>query len=362
MAAKKKYPCTVDNCISLRGPYQYRVQIRRRGFKIDTMTFETIDEARLYRDKILSDINTGGYKSTNKAKHTSLRDLLIWYTSEIVPSLCVSNEYVKQLQSRILHINNYDVADIMLLDLQSKHLQYYRDARLKEGRKRKTIKEDLAEICRAINWGIDEYDINLPYGNPVDVKRLLKRLKNDAFVREPIRTEGLETILLKACSEYGDGHTLHDIVNLGLRTGMRRGQLVKLLWENIFLDDHIAKVINKNRKRDNIQLIDVVLSDAAVEVLKNIGEKKTGKVFCYTSPATVTKALERIRNKAEYKAIPDFELITPHILRHTAAFRLKQSGVSKDVAKLVTGHSSDSIFENYGKLQASDVAGKIPNV
>jgi len=361
--AKKKYPQTVDRMISLRGPYQYKIQIRKRGVETITATFETIEEARLFRDQKLLDIQIGTNRPTQKAQHMTLGELLELYAKEVVPSLCTNETSCRQLQSRIRYIKNYKVADVVMMKLNKGHLQLYRDVRLKiDTCRRKTVKEDLSEIRRVIDYAMDEEGINLPHGNPVNVRKLLKRVQNDAVERKAIRSADLEATLLKACSKYGDKHTLHDLVNLGLRTGMRRGQLVHLLWENIFLDESIALVINKNRKRDNKELIEVVLTKAAVEILSDIGEKRKGKVFCYTHPCTVTTALARIRAKPEYRKIPDFELITPHVLRHTAAFRLKGSGISNEMAMLVTGHKSYKVFDDYGKMKARDVVGKIPNI
>ena len=142
---------------------------------------------------------------------------------------------------------------------------------------------------------------------------------------------------------------------------MRGLPLVHLLRENIYLDESNAYDVNKDRQTDNESLEGIPLSSAAVSVVKRIGIKSSGKVFCYTSPDTVTKAIARIRSKDEYKHIPDFEFVTPQVLRHTVVYKLKRAGVSKEVAKLVTGHKTDQMYGHYGKLDASDVAGSIPD-
>jgi len=356
-----RYPRTIEKNIMMIGPYQYRVQIRKKGYSIATQTFEAFDDALAYRDKILMDIRRGEYKSSVEAKHTTLGDVLQRYASEVVPKVTTEEKYARQLKSRLLKIKSYAIGDVALSELDVIHLQSFRDIRRSEGRKRKTLKEDLSEIKRVIEYARHEWHIYMPKGNPVDVKLLLLHIANDAKKRRPIKSEGLEAVLLKACSEYGDKHTLHDVVELGLKTGMRRGQLVHLLWENIYLDESIAYVVNKDRKTDNESLVGIPLSSAAVSVLKRVGVKPSGKVFCYTSPDTVTKAIARIRAKDEYKDIPDFEFITPHVLRHTVVHKLKKAGVSKEVAKLVTGHKTDQMYGHYGKLDASDIAGSVPD-
>jgi len=355
--AKRKYPKTIDKNIMLVGPYQYRVQIRKKCYNIATETFETFDEALEYRDKILLDIRRGEHKSNTEAKHTTLGDLLLRYANEVAPRVSTEEKYARQLKSKLMKIKSYPIGDVLLSKLDVIHLQSFRDARRNEGRKRKTIKEDLSEINRVIKYAQHEWHIYMPHGNPVDVNLLLKHIANDAKRRKPIKSDDLEQKLLEACAEYGDKHSLHDIVEFGLKTGMRRGQLVKLLWENIYLDDHIAYIVNKDRKSDNEQLVGVPLTDAAISVLKRIGEKKEGRVFSYAHPDSVTKALARVRSK--HADIPDFEFITPHVLRHTVVYKLKKAHVSKEVAKLITGHKTDQMHALYGKLDAGDVAGTI---
>lgn len=357
-----KCPYTVEKNIIMVGPFQYRVQIRKRGFKVPSETFETLDGAINNRDSILNSIREGTYKDASEAKHRTLGYFLGRYIDEVATKITTTDKYCRQLQSRLRCIKNREIGSVPMFELAGIHLRFYREQRKvevspKTGKtiSRKTLKEEFSEISRVIEYACLEWDLHLPSGNPVNVNVLMKHIANDAKQRQPIRSDDIEGKLLSACKEYGDKHTLYNLVDLGLRTGLRRTQLVELLWENIYIDEHIAHVKNKNEKRDGQPLVAVKLSAAAVTILNRIGFKTSGKVFFYTSPDTVTKAFGRIRKKDEFKDIPEFEFITPHTLRHTAVHRLKKAGTDRQQAKLVTGHQSDQMYAHYGKMTAHDI-------
>ena len=71
--------------------------------------------------------------------------------------------------------------------------------------------------------------------------------RNVASAVRPPKIEGREIEMLTA-AQIGDvlakleGHTLYPIVALALATGMRRGELLALRWEDIDLDDTMLKV------------------------------------------------------------------------------------------------------------------------
>ena len=349
---KAKRICKSESNLSYIGPFQYKVTIRRRGFPTICKTYDDIYEALQFRDKTNTDMRLGTHQDSSTAKKTILGEILDRYATEVVPIITSTEKYSRQLQSRIRNISSQPIGQVLLAELGPAHLQAYRDTRRQQV-KRKTVKEELSEISRVIEYARHEWHIHLPQGNPVNVKLLLKHIPNDRTERQPIRSTELEQQLLDSCSEYGDKHSLRDLVELGLRTGMRRTQLVNLNWEHIYLDEKIAYVHNKDRRNDGQEFIQVPLLPEAITVLNRIGPKKTGSVFIYSSPDSVTKALARVR--AKHVDIPDFELITPHTLRHTVVHRLKKAGIPSEVAKLVTGHKTDQMHTHYGKLQAKDV-------
>jgi hypothetical protein len=71
--------------IRKRGPKQWHVQIRKRGYPTQTNTFETEDEARQWATVIESEMIRGVFISRSEAQSTTIRELLERYEQEIVP-------------------------------------------------------------------------------------------------------------------------------------------------------------------------------------------------------------------------------------------------------------------------------------
>ncbi len=353
---RAKRICETERNLDYVGAFQYKATIRRRGFSTASKTFDDVDAACDWRNRKLHEMNSGQYVDERAAKTTTLASILKRYAKEVAPLITSREKYARQLSSKLHKIADRPIGDVLLAELAPAHLQAFRDERKQEVR-RKTLKEDLSEISRVIEYARFEWHLSMPQGNPVNVKLLLKHIPNDRVERKPIRSDSLIEKLLIACGKYGDGHSLKDLVELGLETGMRRTQLVELLWENIFLDEKIAYVINKDRRSDGQALVGIPLLPKAVDVLRRIGEKNSGKVFIYNDPSSVTKAMSRVRLRN--KDIPDFELITPHVLRHTMIHKMKKQGVPSEIAKVVTGHKTDQMHNHYGKLTAEDVVEMI---
>jgi integrase len=118
------------------------------------------------------------------------------------------------------------------------------------------------------------------------------------------------------------------------------------------------KVRNKDRKRDGNTLRDVPLGKRALDVLERIGIQDEGPVFpVYSKPDSVTRALARVRK--DHPDIPEFEFITPHVLRHTAVTRAQQKGLSPAQVQAMSGHKTTQMLDNYTHLQAQDVVDLI---
>jgi hypothetical protein len=74
----------VDRNIYKRGPYQFQVKIRRNGENIN-QTFETLAQARKFRDVTLGKVLAHDYRDTTKERRTILRALLERYETEVTP-------------------------------------------------------------------------------------------------------------------------------------------------------------------------------------------------------------------------------------------------------------------------------------
>lgn len=145
-----------------------------------------------------------------------------------------------------------------------------------------------------------------------------------------------------------------------LFTGIRRGELLALKWEDINFKDKTMtisknlvrsrgqgknKLIIKSTKTENIRIIP--LSDIVLEALKEHQEKMQAEgkygtdkpVFCtrngnYIFPDRLNEKYERILKKAGLE--PDENI---HALRHTFATRALQAGVNLKIIQKLLGHA-----------------------
>jgi len=350
---RAKRICQSEQNLSYVAKLQYKVTIRKKGFGTACKTFDDVDDAVAWRNIKIREMQTGQFRDEKKARTTTLADILKRYANEVVPIITTSETSAKKLVHRINKLSERAIGEITLDKLHPVHIQSFRDERKLEV-KRKTLKEDLSEISRVIEYARFEWGITMTQGNPVNVKLLLKHVPADHKTRQPIKSPAIEKKFIQACEDYGDGHTLRDLVEFALETGMRRTQLISLRWENIDFDRRIAKVLNKDRKNDGQEYIEVPLLLDAIKVLNKIGVKDKGAVFAaFSDPASVTRAMARVRE--QNKHIKEFADITPHTLRHTMVHKLKKKGVRPEIAKIITGHKTDQMHAHYGKLDAEDV-------
>jgi integrase len=145
--------------------------------------------------------------------------------------------------------------------------------------------------------------------------------------------------LLAACGESRNSD-LTDLVEFALFTGLRRGEVLDLMWERV---DRARGVIlldvTKSGKRR-----EVPLNSRADAVLARRGSKSSGLVFGTRKWDHFRSAWERAVDRAK---LLDFHF---HDLRHTFASWAVQRGASLQEVKDLLGHRSLAMTLRYGHL------------
>ncbi len=154
-----------------------------------------------------------------------------------------------------------------------------------------------------------------------------------------------EKQLLAACSER-----MKPIVLCGLHTGMRRGEILGLKWEDVDLDQGLLRVrLTKNKKTRYIPINPVVR-----ELLKSLPRWDDGP-HVFANPDThqrwhdVKVAWQYTVRRSKVK---NFRF---HDLRHTFASRLVQKGVPLQVVQELLGHGSIIMTQRYAHLAPGDL-------
>lgn len=205
-----------------------------------------------------------------------------------------------------------------------------------------TLNRELASLKSALNRAVEW---SLLDENPA---KHVKAIKDDAGKRARYLDKKERKRLhkaLKACeSPY-----LPVMVNLILHTGLRRGEVFSLCWEDIDLDAPILHVRAANAKSSKDRYIP--LNKNAVTLLKGWrlrSGNREGLVF--RNPAgyqlrDIKRQWIKLMKAAE---ISDFRF---HDLRHDFASRLVQASVDLYRVKDLLGHSTITLTERYSHLQ-----------
>jgi integrase len=365
--------------IRKRGPYQWEVQIRRKGYPAQSKTFNTKVEADAWAAMIESEMARGVWISRSESEETTLEEALERYENEILPAKkgaepersVIRTWKTLKLGKRVLaSIRSADVAAV-----RDEWLKLYKPATVL---RRLAILSHLFSIARK-EWGMESLS------NPVELVR--KPQPNNARTR---RIAVVEQAAEGSATEVGDSDRRADggelervvaasgsallpsIVCVAVETAMRRGEIVDLRWEHIDLKRRVAHL----PATKNGSARDVPLSTSAVATLQALRDKRgdrdarvTGRVFNIRSDA-VTRAFERAVARArkfyldecrEAKQRPDERLLTDlrfHDLRHEATSRLASIFPMHELTK-ITGHKDPRMLMRYYHPRAEDLAKRL---
>lgn len=141
-------------------------------------------------------------------------------------------------------------------------------------------------------------------------------------------------------------------VVLMLGTGVRVGEVATLLHDDVDLDARSVRVIGKGSRERQVYLSSdwiVGLIRAQLKTRFNLDIRHQNLLF-NRNGATMTTASVRSRVCKELKLAGIDEHITPHILRHTAATQLIDSGVDIRFVQRLLGHASLTTTEQYTRV------------
>ena len=236
----------------------WRVRIRRRGLPLVSKVFKAKADAQTWAFKTERSMELGFLSPDHDCP---LKELLERYRREITPT----KNGATQENTRIKKLCKHPIARIRLSNLTSNDIAKFRDERL-ETVSGSTVTKELSLISHAIKTAMREWGFNLP-SNPVD--NVNKPPVNKP--RDRRLEEGEEDRLLQTCKQSSN-HWFLPLVQVALETGMRRGELLSLEWDNVHLDKSWVHLpITKNGDSR-----DVPLSSKAREILSSLPRDISG--------------------------------------------------------------------------------------
>ena len=353
-----------------RGQFQWRAQVRRKGYPTLSKTCDTKAEAEAWANMIESEMSRGVWVSRVEAESTTLAELLGRYEREIVPG-----KKGKAQELSVLNIwRGTDVARRTVAGVRGADVAELRDEWLKEF-KPATVLRRLSVLSHVFNVARREWRMESVV-NPVELVR--KPSFNNARTR---RVELRAKVKGKAAQSEVDfviaatgSSTLPAVITLAVETAMRRSEIAGLCWEHIDLKRRVAHL----PATKNGDARDVPLSSKATAALATLFPSKVkakpvkpmhGPVFSLRADA-ITRAFERAvaraRRRYEEACEESGKEVEPlflvdlrfHDLRHEATSRLAVIYQLHELAK-VTGHKDPRMLLRYYHPRAEDLAKRL---
>lgn len=221
------------------------------------------------------------------------------------------------------------IGDKGISEITSWYIEQYKSQRKQDGIKPSTINRELTVLRSMFNRAIDWEDA---ITNPVKGVKKAKPLKADEYEREPkyIPAEVFDKI---SSAAYPN---LRAFITVARHTGMRAGEILKLLWEDINFEREQIYI----RDTKNFTQRIVPINAEVRETLSSL-PRDNNRVFKYMNKDTVgntwRKALKRAR-------ISGYRV---HDMRHSFITDLVTKGVDPYTVMEITGHKDTRMLKRY---------------
>lgn len=280
-------------------------------------------------------IERGVFGSIEPSEVT-LGELLQRYSEEITPA----KRGAETEQRRLNRLINDSISDYSIEQLTSKTLASFRDRRLLDGQR--ACEYDLILIRHCLKVAMSEWGLMLSV-NPVDqIKKPPSPKSRDR------RLDDGEYERLEQASEMTKNQHIWPIVVFAIETGMRRGEILGLTWDNIDLKRRTVFLpLTKNGSSR-----EVPLSTKAVCVLQQQRTRTGISPFPVNSNA-FRLAWDRLRGRA---GLNDLRF---HDLRHEAISRFFEMKLTIPEVALISGHKDVKMLFRYTHLRVDSVVSKL---
>jgi integrase len=301
-------------------------------------------DAEAYLGKVLAAKREGRYFDVfdvKKETQVTFNELADQYVENYRTQRCFS-----RLKYYLVGIYREAFGDRRLASITYLDLETFRNQRkgtpLRNGKPRTdaTVNREMSTLRHMFNKAVEWEMLGV---NPFLKGSKLMLKENNHRLR--FLTEGEIEALLKACEDLkAQTPHLRPIVEVALVTGMRRGELLGLKWEQI-RNGFIYLTETKSGKARQIPVNDRL--DAVLRDLRRKNHLKSEYVFCDPQGRRFHEVKRSFASACRRAGIGDFRF---HDLRHTFASHLVMNGVSLKAVQELLGHSDLTMTMRYAHL------------
>jgi integrase len=272
-------------------------------------------------------------------------DLLKRYLDEVTPTK-------RGRVDEAIRVRNFlkqPFASVTLNDVTASMFSAYKDKRLNEV-KPSTVRRELAILRSIINYGIREWGVSITE-NPISKIAI----PSDGKSRTR-RVDPEELDLLLSLSETRRAPFLFFGITIALETGMRRGELLSVLWSDLDLSRSLLRI--RTTKNGHERVIPLSMkATKAFEELKALSAEESGQILPL-SPNAFRLAWQRLKQEASGQ-LPTITSLRFHDFRHEAISRFFEKGLTVPEVALISGHRDVRMLFRYTHLKPESVLSKL---
>ncbi|MBC8212464.1 MAG: site-specific integrase [Gammaproteobacteria bacterium] len=309
---------------------KYQVQIRKKGYKPVSRSFNTLKDAQTFTKDIEAKMERSVYQCANDAEALSFGELAEQYLNEILIHKKGYDKEKYNIRPIIRCLKGYK-----LINIRPHVISTYKKDRLQEVSP-STVKRELGLISRILAAAEKDFGIYLPQGNAAT------KVKKPVETSRDRRPTSNELELLKSDKIVGN------YVVLAIETGMRRGEIVNIKPEHVIGNNRNLLLIPETKTdiprtipltQKAIQAVDFILMARGRAL--NIKADSLSQAFL--------RACKRHN-------ITDLHF---HDLRHEATSSFFERGLNIMEVSLITGHRSLSMLQRYTHLKPESLIDRL---
>ncbi len=218
------------------------------------------------------------------------------------------------------------------------YIRQYRQMRADEGASKGTINRELALLKAMYNLGADDEVIERVPKIP------MYELHN---TREEFFEHYQFLALRDAVPEY-----LKGLVTFAYKTGCRRGEIVNLQWSQVDMKDGKITLQAKNTKTKEARVF-YADSDVREVLSKQFVNRRTDCPYVFhRNGGKIIEFRKSWGTACKAAGVPGAHF---HDFRRTAIRNMIRVGIDRTVAKKISGHKTDSVFERYNITSEADL-------
>ncbi len=265
------------------------------------------------------------------------------FEKEFITNYAETNNKRSELQSKISTFKNHLVPAFGAKKLDQigvREIEAFKSAKIKEGKSPKSVNNYLTTLRKMLSvaqeWGV------------ISVVPKFKWLRVPPSDFDFLTFDEADRLVAAAEEEW------RTMIVVALKTGLRQGELLALMWDRIDLVTG-RLVVSRNLSRSKIETPkngktrEIPLGDDVFAALKQHRHLRGEIVFCKEDGRMLTKGetkhpLWRACKRAGLRRIGW------HVLRHTFASHLVMRGAPLKAVQELMGHSTIKMTERYAHL------------